>query len=69
MKLPSTIFKIYIELPFFSVNTHIMCKALERCCYEYLCFDIRIYKWYFTLDFSESWENIMRRKKINKKNK
>jgi len=49
--------RIYIELPFFSIKTSTMSKSWERCVYEVLCFEIKLFKWVFSFEITKKPKN------------
>lgn len=44
------ILKLYLEIPFISIRSSIMSEAYERMSYDYVRFDITVWKWTFGFD-------------------
>ena len=46
--------RLFIELPFFEINTSLLNMSYERNLYEMLCFRIKIFKWKFELQITSN---------------
>jgi len=44
------IFKIYLVIPFISINIELLTRSEEMRVFNYLCFGIKIYKWRLSFD-------------------
>lgn len=51
-------FNFYLEIPLVSIRTSLMNQFYERLCFTYIRWHIRIWKWYWELDWGKSRREI-----------
>lgn len=47
--------RIFLELPLISIRTSIMCESYTMMTLEILCYEIRIWKWMFSIQITSDY--------------